>query len=233
MNFLNAMISRGSSADEAVFFTIMGIILFIVAIATVIGIVWAIIVHIVSSIPYFNMARKAGFQHAWLAFIPYGQYYVVMTLSHREFNIFNKFRTNDRKKAFWAYLIVAAVGVVINICNTFLDGISEGLSTLTEASQDTSVLAISAIGIIIIFLLYLVLVAVTFVTNLIAYLIRWRAHYDLLMTYGMESHAMWASIVSLFVPLVIIVFSFIIMNKEPDYGFGNYYMTDSKSDVTV
>lgn len=233
MNFLNAMISRGSSADEALFFTIMGIILFIVAIATVIGIVWAIIVHIVSSIPYFNMARKAGFQHAWLAFIPYGQYYVIMTLSHREFNIFNKFRTNDRKKAFWAYVIVAAVGVIINICNTFLDGISEGLSTLSEASEDPSVLTISLIGIIVIFLLYLVLVAVTFVVNLVAYLIRWRAHYDLLMTYGMESHAMWASIVSLFVPLVIIVFSFIIMNKEPDYGFGNYYMTDSKSDVIV
>lgn len=232
MNIFNTMITRGGMTEEEAF-ALVGIILLFMGIAAIVSIAWAIIVHIVSSIPYFNMARKAGFHHAWLAFIPYGQYYVVMTLSHREFNIFNKFRTNDRKKAFWAYLIVAAVGVIINICNSFLNGISDGLSTLSEASQDTSVLAISAIGIIIIFLLYLVLVAVTFVTNLIAYLIRWRAHYDLLMTYGMESHAMWASIVSLFVPLVIIVFSFIIMNKEPDYGFGNYYMTDSKSDVTV
>ncbi|MBQ7832166.1 MAG: hypothetical protein IJ336_01130 [Lachnospiraceae bacterium] len=231
MNIFNTMITRGGMTEEEAF-ALVGIILLFMGIAAIVSIAWGIIVHIVSSIPYFNMARKAGFHHAWLAFIPYGQYYVIMTLSHREFNIFNKFRTNDRKKAFWAYLIVAAIGVIINICNTFLDGIADGLNTLSETSEDPSVLTISLIGIIVILLLYLVLVAVTFVVNLIAYLIRWRAHYDLLMTYGMPDHAMWASIVSLFVPLVIIVFSFIIMNKEPDYGFGNYYMTDyHKSDI--
>ncbi len=225
MNFFNAMITRSSMTEEEAF-AFVGIILLILGALAIISMVWAVIVHIVSSIPYFNMARKAGFQHAWLAFIPYGQYYVIMTLSHREFNIFNKFRTNDRKKAFWAYIIVAAVTFVLNMINGALEGIADSLNTITDTSADTSMLAIAAIGMLVVVLMYLVLLALMMVVNFVAYLIRWRAHYDLLMTYGMPEHAMWVSIVSLFVPLVIIVFSFIIMNKEPDYGFGNYYSTE-------
>ena len=45
----------------------------------------------------------------------------------------------------------------------------------------------------------------------------WRVNYDILMTYGMQEHAMWASVLNYWVPYVMIVMSYIIMNREPDY----------------
>lgn len=218
------MYKNYASADMAaggVFIIAMAIFLVVLAITLISSFIY----FIVSAIPYFIMARKAGFKHAWLAFIPYGQYYVIMTLPHREFNIFNKFKTHNRKKAFWAYIIVAAIATVISIINSFIDGISETLSTLSEtASSDTTLIYL--IIMLLCLGVALIIMVISLVNSFVAYLIRWRAHYDLLMTYGMQDHAMWASIVSLFVPLVIIVFSFIIMNKEPDYGFGNYYLDE-------
>lgn len=188
-----------------------------------ISLVFSFVYFIVAAIPYFIMARKAGFKHAWLAFIPYGQYYVIMTLPHREFNIFNKFKTNNRKKAFWAYVIVAVIATVIGIVNSFLDDITELLSTLAETASSESIF-IYLIFMLLCLGVALIIMVISLANSFVAYLIRWRAHYDLLMTYDMQDHAMWASIVSLFVPLVIVVFSFIIMNKEPEYGFGNYYV---------
>lgn len=223
MNLFNLMLTRSSMSDEEAM-ALVGIILIVFGIIYLIALVWGVIVHIVSSIPYFNMARKAGFTHAWLSFIPYGQFYVITTLSHREFNIFNKFRTMNRKKAFWIYMIFVAVSVVINMTNSFFDGISEGLSAMAESSNEVSVSMVALIGMLLIILLSLIILVVSLAVAFASYVMRWRMYYDLLMTYGMEQHAMWASIVSLFVPLVIIVFSFIIMNKEPDYGFGNYYL---------
>ena len=50
-----------------------------------------------------------------------------------------------------------------------------------------------------------------------------RMNYDLLKTYKLEKHVVWAPIINIFCPLVMVAFSFIIMNREPEYGFGEFY----------
>ncbi|MBQ3516252.1 MAG: hypothetical protein IJA29_03415, partial [Lachnospiraceae bacterium] len=97
MNQFNLLMTRSMSDDEALVF--VGVVLIVFALIWGMAIISLLVMYIVSAVPYFIMAKKAGFRHAWLAFIPYGQQYIAMTLSHREFSIFNKFKTRNRKKA--------------------------------------------------------------------------------------------------------------------------------------
>ena len=89
MNQFNLLMTRSMSDDEALVF--VGVVLIVFALIWGMAIISLLVMYIVSAVPYFIMAKKAGFRHAWLAFIPYGQQYIAMTLSHREFSIFNKF----------------------------------------------------------------------------------------------------------------------------------------------
>lgn len=150
-----------------------------------------IALQIIFGIPYYRMAKNAGLSHAWLAFIPIGCYYIMLNLATREFNIFNWIKTDDRNKVFKYYLLSLLVPVVIGVLS-----------------------AIPVINILMAFLSPIISMAY----SVAVYIFMWRVNYDILMTYGMEEHAMWASIVNCFCPLVMVVFSFIIMNREPNYN---------------
>ena len=149
---------------------------------------------IVFSYPYYKMAKNAHLDNAWLVFVPVGCMYILLNLSRREFNIFNWIKTNDRTKVFKYYLICFGAYFVITMAISVL-------------------CAIPIIGFLFMIMSYLLSMAF----SVAVYIFLWRINYDILMTYGMEEHAMWASIVSCFVPIVMVVFSFMIMNKEPDY----------------
>ncbi|MBQ7765426.1 MAG: hypothetical protein IJ397_01120 [Lachnospiraceae bacterium] len=156
--------------------------------------IFAIALGIALSFPYYKMAKRAGLPNPWLVFIPFGCLYILLNLSRREFNIFNWIKTNDRTKVFW-YALIGYGGYF---------GVSIVMAILCN---------IPIIQFLFIFVNYMVMLAFSFAI----YVFNWRIYYDILMTYGMQEHAMWASIVSCFVPLVMTVFSFIIMNNEPDY----------------
>lgn len=153
-----------------------------------------IALYIVFSIPYYKMAKKAGLPNPWLVFVPLGCYYIYLHLARREFNLFDWIKTNDRTKVFWWYLI--------------------GYGGYIAISMILSIFCMIPF-IQIIFYMIFSLVSMAFYVAL--YIFMWRINYDILMTYGMQEHAMWASIVSCFVPIVMVVFSFMIMNNEPDY----------------
>lgn len=162
-------------------------ILFLIAIFLIILL---IVLSIVFAIPYYKMAKNAGLPNPWLAFIPLANFYITLNLSRREFNIFDWIRTNDRTKVFW--YAMAGYGIFFA---AYL------------------IMMIPFLNIVFMPFYYLISIAFT----IAIYIFSWRMNYDLLMTYGMEEHAMWASIVNCFVPLVMPVFSFLIMNNEPDY----------------
>lgn len=149
---------------------------------------------IVFCIPYYRMAKRAGLPNPWLVFVPLGCYYIYLNLARREFNLFDWIKTNDRTKVFWWFLICYG-----------------GYFTVTMLLSILS--SIPFIQFLFIFVNYAIMMAFT----VAQYIFFWRVNYDILMTYGMQEHAMWASIVSCFVPIVMVVFSFMIMNNEPDY----------------
>lgn len=160
-----------------------------------------IILQIVVAIPFYKMAKNAGYRHAWVSFVPFGNFYYATVLPQKEFNLFNKFIWPDRAKAFWVYIISIIIYIVLAFPISFF----------------------AAIPIIGWILGGLLLVVYVLAFCALWYAIMWRVYYDLLMEYGMEQHAMWASIVTLFCPIVIVVFSYIIMNREPISNGNSYY----------
>ena len=162
--------------------------------STVISISFSIGIHIACTYPIYKLAKNAGISNAWLAFIPIANIYISLIIPKREFNIFNWYKTDDRQKVFWIYLIILGSVTVVEFFLGFL-GI------------------IPFVGFLISPLLYLLSFA-TFVLNGI---FTWRVYYDILMTYGMEENAMVISILSVFIPLIFVVFAYISLNREPNY----------------
>ena len=158
-------------------------------------ILFTLLLNIIFGIPYYKMAKNAGIPHAWLAFIPYGFYYIALMLPKREFNIFNWIKTHDRMKVFWYYLAsFPAIGIV------------SGLLSLLSA--------IPIIGFIFLLVAYVVSMAY----SVAVYVFMWRVYYDILMTYGLEDNAMALSVLNCFFPIIMPICSFMIMNRQPNYN---------------
>ena len=150
--------------------------------------------YVATTIPIYKMAKRAGLPNAWLAWIPIGEMYIRLKLSRREFNIFNWIVTKDRDKAFIGYLWLAggfALAIVVLMIMMIIPGLN----------------------IIAVFLYY----GLMMISPIIFGIFMWRVNYDILMTYGMQEHAMWASVLNYWVPYLMIVMFYIIMNREPDY----------------
>ena len=166
----------------------IGIVLIIYAIIFIVCIAcW-----IAMQFPFYRMAKRQGLSNAWLAYIPYGNFYISLKLSPREFNLFNWIKYDDRMKAFWLFLIATGIYIILIVPMSLLS-------------------MIPVLG-------WLLFMAYIIAYCLISYGIIWRMNYDILITYGMPEHAMWVSVVNLFFPILMTVFAYIIMNKEPDYN---------------
>lgn len=185
-------------AGGAVLSIFAGTSAFIIGVFAFIFVFYAVL-FIVTRIPYYKMAKNAGMDKAWLVWIPLADMYILMNLSQREFNIFNWIKTYDRTKIFWYVLISCPVIVAIEIILIIIASLLSFIPLLS-----------------IIFILFIY--ALTGIYTLVVTIIGWRMNYDILMTYGMQQHAMWASIANCFFPLLMTVFAYIIMNKEPDYN---------------
>lgn len=60
--------------------------------------------HIMRPIAMFILARHAGFKHPWIAFVPYGSYYLEFVLPIRDFNVLNWIKTDKRETIAWTYI---------------------------------------------------------------------------------------------------------------------------------
>ncbi len=154
--------------------------------------------YLLQSIPLFIMARKAGFKHAWMAFFPYTNDFLTFMLPIREFNIFNWIKSERRDMMALIYIGMNLLG------GAALPIITPILAPIPVLGPIVSTFG----GTILIFAIAM---------------FKWRMYYDLLMTYGQESNAMWVSIVSLFVPWLFMIFTVFSCKNDPNYGRGNYY----------
>ena len=167
--------------------------------------IFLLVWYIAIAIPYFIMGRKAGYRHAWIAFLPLGKIYLALKLPHRDFKIL-WFRSKQRMYLFTTLIVVGIVCHVISFPFRML------LFFPSQSPIDDILPSLILIMALIGLAFYVVY---AFITR--------RMNYDLLKTYKLEKHVVWAPIVNIFCPLVMVVFSFIIMNREPEYGFGEFY----------
>ena len=167
-------------------------------IASIISLLITVAYYLLQSIPLFIMARKAGFRHAWMAFFPYTNDFLTFMLPIREFNLFNWIKTNRRD-------IMALVYIGLSIAGFWAMGILAGLTVSVPIIGPL----LSTFGGTI------VIVSIN--------MLKWRMYYDLLMTFGQKSNALWVSIVSLFIPWLFMLFTLFSCKNPPEYGAGNYY----------
>lgn len=96
-------------AAAAAFLSLLSVI-FLLA-----GILW-LVVHLFCSYPVYRLAKKAGREHAWLAFIPIARYYTLASIGEGPVRIpFIKKELRSRAAAFWAYLLFPAVCTAVTV----------------------------------------------------------------------------------------------------------------------
>ena len=199
MSFLNSF-NNAYSYDDLIlwaFVALYGMFWLIVFLALIIH-------HFLLAVPLYIMADKAGYAYPFLAFIPFANYYLMHILPMKEYNYIGMYKTYERKNGFLLYMIVKWIGpLAIAIVGTIL-----------------SVIPFIAILIaMIIQLINLTLIVAGFIGKAIMMI----DLLDLYMKKDEKGLAIFLGIVSLFVPIVFPITCIVLCNKEPEFGYGNYY----------
>jgi len=69
---------------------------------------------IMRPIALFIMARHAGYPYSWIAFVPYGSYFLEFALPIRQFNVFNWVKTDRRETIAWIYIANEFFGGIVS-----------------------------------------------------------------------------------------------------------------------
>lgn len=163
-------------------------------------IAFSVVLFVISGFPIYRMAKNAGFRHPIFAFIPFLQTYLLFFLPQEEFNLFNVVKIKDRHKAALYMTLVTNAPILISIVLiviAFIPFLGPILASLISSVSSLFSIAICIVG--------------------------WKCYYDIYRLYDVGENAILLSILSLFIPMLTIVMTFVLMNKEPFYGFGNIY----------
>lgn len=157
--------------------------------------------YLLPAIALFKMAKKAGYKYPWFAFIPFAQTYLEFVLPRREFKVL---------------FIKAGVDMRYVVALVFIGVTATGLS----AEKVTNYIPVvgGALGVLLAIFIMVLFVGCS-----------WRKMYDLFCTYAPKKTAVTLSVFSLFVPLIYTIALLVYMNKEPDFGAGNYYAVSNKA----
>lgn len=109
----------------------MGVSAIFVIIAAIVAGIVAIAYFVIESIPVYSLAKKVGYKHAWLAWMPffhdYCRVYVLCEIGGNKPFIPNigKFKIENRKMSFLAHVLIkylggAIISTVVSILSMFL-----------------------------------------------------------------------------------------------------------------
>lgn len=197
------------------FAIIFGIIFFVVIPAFIIfGL------YLIKAIALYNLAFKAGYDKPWIAFIPIFNDYLSAILPMDEFSFLGMYKTYDRGKAFWLFLIVLniapiivriAVSIIGSIINVFISMILVLIPGGSLVSVGIS-LVIGFVGTVI---LNIALSA--------KYIFKAIIRVDLIGLYLKKNLAYTLGILSIFIGGMFPIVLLCLIKKEPKFGFGKYY----------
>ncbi|MCR4647550.1 MAG: hypothetical protein K5776_00560 [Lachnospiraceae bacterium] len=194
-NALSSMISD----EEALglFFIMMFVVPVLMTIA---GMIFSFLL---KAVPIYMMAERAGYSYPFLAFIPFGQSYLMHILPVKEYSFLGMYKSLDRKKGYIAYILIIYViplllgtlGMFLGMI-PFLNYLFGLLAFAIEALMGVAQIAVRAI-----------------------------MYIDLFKTYGKDDGTIptLLGILGLFIPLVHVVALYIYCRQEPSFGFGNFY----------
>lgn len=191
-----------ATMDEAelsviIFFCAIAITLFICAV-----IIFVLAVSLVlKGIPLYKMAKNAGMDCPWLAFVPVGNTWIMIRLPKKPFDLFNGKLMFTREAAFLLVILGSQLPAILSYIGNI-------------------VTAIPLVGFLIcFFMMGLVMACGVFILIFRYYIIE-----DIFNTYmPNDPNKTVLTVLSLLIPVVFIVILFIHMNDEPDYSYTEYY----------
>ena len=177
--------------------------------------------YLVTAIPFYMIAKNCYFDHPWVTLLPMGKNYIAFTLPFSEYNL-GFFETKNRKLIYWIwfsaeilmYIIFAVMAFFLSPILIRDVGIPSSSTGKFFMSDEYQIAAITLAA------------GVSFLMLATRCVVHWRKNYDLLKAYGFDEHAMWAPLANIACPLVMVVFSYILINQEPINGGYGYYMED-------
>ena len=163
-----------------------------------------IIYHFMLAIPLYKMAYNAGYDYPFLAFIPFANYYLAHILPAKEYSYLGIAKTFDRRKGFIFFIMMTYVAPIILFFVGFIS-------------------FIPVIG----YLISLVFSLLSYPIMFLSLIARAIMMIDLMGMYMKKYNrgtAIGLGIGSIFVPPIFPIACMVLCKKEPDYGFGNYYV---------
>lgn len=201
MNYSSA--NQFINSDAFVYLVFAGIMASYVLIM-VIYVLIALLMHLLMAFPLYRMAKNAGYDKPWLAFIPFMAYYVAFVLPIKEFSLIGLYKTTERRNGFFIYIsLFYIVPIVGYICGVFLNFIPLLGSVLN--------------------LVLSLLIGIGMIFASITKAIMMIDLFDLYWGKEKEALSITLGILSVFIPLIFPIVCIILNEKEPEYGFGNYY----------
>ena len=197
-----ALSSNAGEIADSMAGVLAGLFSIIVVLAVIVfTVVLSVGMFVLTGFPLYRMAKRAGIANPWLAFLPFGNYWIMMLLTKRPFDLFGGAIVVERRKAAGLVTLILAGPIIIN----FVGGIFT---------------VIPIIGMIVGVFVWLLMMAYTVVMYILFYFI----NEGIIETYTPNdpNKLVWL-ILSLIIPIVFTVWQYIHMNDEPDYTYEEYY----------
>ena len=183
---------------------IVSLFLTIFLVFAAIALIGVIAYHLMLAVPLYKMAYKAGYDYPFLAFIPFANYYLAHILPAKEYSYLGIAKTYDRRKGFLFFILITyAAPVVISLI---------GFASI-----------IPIIGYILSFFTTIITYPIA-IASMIARAIMMIDLMGMYMKKYNRGTAIGLGIGSLFIPFMFPIACMVLCNREPDYGFGNYYV---------
>ncbi|MCR5848647.1 MAG: hypothetical protein K6G75_11095 [Lachnospiraceae bacterium] len=198
-NFFNNL-NNSIPADTAFFLAFMSFYV-ISFLFVLIGIIFN---HILTAIPIYIMAHKAGYAYPFIAFIPFAKEYLMHVLPSKEYSFIGLYKTYDRKIGFWIFFTTKYVAQFVA---TIILGVIAFIPLLG-----------SLVSLVSPFIVMVITACAGISTAIMAIDL-----FELYWNSKDKSIPVIMGILNVFFPIVLPIMLYILCSREPEYGFGNYY----------
>ena len=179
-----------------------GIVTAILLILMLLSLAFAIVSYVLSAVGMYRIAKRRGIHHAWLAWVPVGNSWLLGSISdHYQYVVKHK-NTQRRKVLLVLSLILSAVSIVFSAVVVALNLASFGAVTAATGNS-------AALMIVLMVFYYFAVLGLSIAATVIAYI----AYYDLFRS-AKPNYAVLFLVLSVIVNVTLPFFVFACSNSD-------------------
>lgn len=186
-------------AAEGAFLGVAGIVVGVFLIVYLLALAFSVVSYVLSAVGMYRIAKRRGIHHAWLAWIPVGNSWLLGSISDH-YQYVAKQKTTKRRRIL---LILSIACMIMGV----IFGIGVGALTAAEIMGDISAASVLPVAVMVIG--YLGLMGLSIAVTVICYI----AYYDLFRSCK-PGNAVLFLVLSIFFNVTLPFFVFFISNSD-------------------